>query len=289
MRVAVITNPRSGRGQGPARGISIVRELLARGHQVEAHEGNSREDAEDWAKHAAKDADRLLVVGGDGSLSAVIAGLPEQHPPLMQAPLGTGNVLAKEFKVPQDPTALAEMAETGQVQALDLAHVNERLAFMVWGFGLDGEIIRRLEEKRSGTMHVMEYIPLLASALTGFSGPLQRVWADGEDLGEGVYGVVSGIQSYGTTALRLGTTLYDDGLWDLFLFRKLDAQTVANAAGHALLGSLQRSGVVEHRQVRSVKVEGPPIACQIDGDFGGTTPVDFHLSGRQLQLFIPRQ
>jgi len=288
--ISIITNPNSGRGQGPARAAALTTSLLRRGHRVEVHAGKSREDAAAWASTHSAHAERLVVVGGDGSMSAILPGLGEDSPPLMLAPLGTGNVLANELGMPCSPNELASLLENGRVQKFDIAEVGNRRSFMVWGFGFDGEITRRLEEKRSGAIRKSDYLPLVISTLAAGKTPLQNVTADGEDLGEFAYGIITNIRSYGTPALRLGPTAYDDGKWELYLLRKMNVQSIASAAGNALIGRLRKSGSIHHTSASVVKVEGAdPAPFQVDGDYAGTTPVNFTLGGLQISLVTPRQ
>ena len=288
VKVSIITNPNSGRGQGPARAVAITDALLRRGHDVEVHAGKSREDAQNWAQAKAADSERLVVVGGDGSMSAILPFLPDNCPPIMLAPLGTGNVLAKELEIPQDPNQLAILLDTGRIQNIDIAKVGERRSFMVWGFGFDGELTRRLEEQRQGAIRITDYLPLVIKTLMAGTTPAQRVIADGKDLGEFAYGIITNIRSYGNPILKLGPTSYDDGKWELYLLRNMDVQSIATAAGNALIGRLHQSNCIVHASASHVEVHGEQRApYQVDGDYAGSTPVNFQVDGFQIPLVVP--
>ena len=86
MDIEIITNPNSGRGYGPEKAGSIGSFLARMGHKCRITLGRNREEAINWAKKVSRTADRLVVVGGDGSLSAVLDGLPEEPPPIALAP-----------------------------------------------------------------------------------------------------------------------------------------------------------------------------------------------------------
>ena len=288
MLVEIINNPHSGRGRGPARSAAIANELLRRGHEIRVHQGESREDAARWAGEAAGRADRMIVVGGDGSLSAVLSGLPDSAPPVALSPLGTGNILAQELELPDEPLQIVELVERGRVQRLDICHVNERPSVMVWGFGIDGELMRRAEERRNGTMKKTDYLPLLFSTLRDWEPTPQRVVADGEELGSFDFGFVANIRTYGLPAVRLGPCRYDDGRWEMYLFRKMDIPIGSQAALASLVGRVHRSKHVVFRHVRRVRVEGDePAPVQVDGDYCGATPVEFTVTDLQLPLLVP--
>ncbi len=288
MQVEIITNPSSGRGRAPAHAAAIASELLRRGHSVNVHTGSDRGDAAAWAHAAADRADRLVVVGGDGSLSAVLAGLPDSAPPLALAPLGTGNVLATELGIAGHPEEVLALIEQGRVQHFDVGEDEAgRRAFMVWGFGFDAEIVHRMEDRRRGRMRKIEYLPLVLATVQDWRPIPQRVIADGRELGEFAYGFATNLRSYGTPALRLGPAEYDDGWWEIYLFRRFDLPTGGRAALASLFGRMHRSGAVLHRRVRSVEVRGSDSApVQVDGDAHGHTPFSFRLSGFRLPVLV---
>lgn len=288
MLIEIITNPRSGRGQGPARAAAIAAELVRRGHQPRIHAGRDRADAAAWARAAAARADRLVVVGGDGSLSAVVEGLPPDPPPLALCPFGTGNVVGSDLGLSGDPFQTVELLESGRIQLLDAGEAGGRRCIMLCGFGFDGELMRRVEERRSGTMRKLEYLPLILSTLRGWHARPQRVVADGEDLGEHECGFVSNIRRYGTALLRLGPGAYDDGLWELFLIRRASFLNGLRAALAGALGGAQRSDAVLFRRVRVVSVRGErPAQVQVDGDHHGATPLEFRVPGYRVPLLVP--
>ncbi len=289
MRIELITNPRSGRGEGSARAAVLVAELLRRGHEVHNVVGTSREQAVAWAKQTAPHADRLVVVGGDGSLSAVVEGLPENPPPVLPFPLGTGNLLAGELRLPFEPLAAAKLLEEGRVKSMDLAQVAGRRAFMLWGFGLDGEIARRVDEKRQGSvMKRLDYLPALIETFLDWRPSPQEVEADGENLGSFDFGFVANLPFYGHPALRLGPSTWDDGFWELYLMRRSDVSSTGLAAAAAVVGGLRKYPGVLTRPVKQVRVSGdPPAPIQVDGDPAGKTPVEFRLDGQTLPLLVP--
>ncbi len=288
MQIEIITNPRSGRGQGPARAAAIAAELVRRGHQPRIHAGRSREDATAWAERASAGADRLVVVGGDGSFSAVIEGLPPEPPPVALCPFGTGNVLGTDLGLTGDPMQAVDLLERGRVQPLDLGDTGGRRCFMLCGFGFDGELMRRLEERRQGTMNKLEYVPLVLGTMRGWEPAPQRVVADGEDLGEFEFGFIANVRRYGTSLLRLGPGEYDDGLWELHLLRRASLFGGLRAAFAALTGGAHRSPLIDYRQVREVEIRGErPAPVQIDGDYHGSTPLEFCVSGVRVPLLVP--
>ena len=296
LQVEILANPSSGRGRGPDRAKRIAELLSSRGHEVGLYDGKSGEDATRWARDAAEVADRLVVVGGDGSLNAVLNGLPEDPPPLVLSPFGTANLVAHGLGVDARPDTAAALVEGGRVQRVDLAHARyvdvegaerEQHCVMCAGFGFDGEVMRRFDAARSGPVFKATYLKYLGEVLTKWSPVRQRVAADGEELGEYVYGVAVGFGYYGLTQINLGPSDLADGQWELTLFRDLIHLRTGVAALAAAGGQLARLPGVEKRRVSRVEVSSAePTPLQLDGDYVGATPLELRLDGTQVPFLV---
>jgi diacylglycerol kinase (ATP) len=297
MRIAVLANPHSGRGRAPSAAEETVAALLAQGHEVEAlisEEGP--EQAAAFARHAAQESERLVLIGGDGTLGFVLNAVADP-PPLLLLPLGTANLLAHQMRWPRDPLACARLAAEGRVVRADCARLRlrdeqgapiERWSFLCCGFGPDGEIVRRIQEMRSGPIHMHDYAGALADVATRWDAPEQRVTVDGESTGEHRYGIASGISVYGTNLWKLGPSEMDDGHWELYLMPDLTLASAARLATTATWSTLAEARGVERRSLRTLRVEGAERSpVQADGDFIGWTPLELELGSRQFRLVAP--
>jgi diacylglycerol kinase (ATP) len=297
MQIEILVNPSSGRGMGPERSARIAELLSARGHTVGVQTGRNRNDAIDWTTHACRVADRLVIVGGDGSLNAVINGLPKDAPPIALSPLGTANMLAHELGISKRPEDTVTLVERGQRQALDLPTVSylsertrrQRRAFLCLGFGYDGELMRMMHAQRSGPIHKAQYLKMIGEVLRKWQPQPQRIIADGKDCGEYIYGLISGVSIYGSPLVKLGPCSLDDGAWELFLFRDINLLRGGLMAIAAAGGQLEKLPDVQRLQVRHVRIEGAQNSpLQIDGDYVGTTPLEFQVDGLQAPLLVAR-
>ena len=301
MDIEIIVNPNSGRGGGPPKAGEIGAALARLGHRCRITLGRSRVDATAWAKEAAESADRLVVVGGDGSLSAVADGLPAECPPLALAPFGTSNLLANELRIPKRPDGIAALTCSSRILQLDTGRVHFRSpdldsttlnsrSFLAWGFGLDGELMRRMQEKRQGPIHKADYFPLVGRLLQEWQATPQRVIADGKDLGEFEFGIISGMRTYALKGFRLGKAAYSDGLWELYLFPRFNLSSGSMYVAASAFGKLAEAPGVVHCKAKSVLVEGEaPTPIQIDGDYVGNTPAEFSLDEPPLPILLPQR
>ncbi len=296
VRFAILANPVSGRGRAPDAARELEARLLANGHELDVFPGGTAEESLDFLRASSGTADRLVLIGGDGTLGfALNCGV--ELPPIALLPFGTANLVAHHLHLPRDPAEAAALAENGRVLAVDAARVRltglddepiERWSLLCVGFGPDGEIVRRIQEQRSGPIQITDYAGALAGVATRWDAPPQQVLADGQDLGMHGYGVVSGVSFYGTKWWNLGPCALDDGRWELFLLPELTLANAVRLSTAATWTGLERARGVTRLPVARVRIQGDaPSPVQVDGDYAGTTPVELILGERQVRLIGP--
>ncbi|MBC8370773.1 MAG: hypothetical protein H8E25_12320 [Planctomycetes bacterium] len=295
MNIEIIANPNSGNGRGTERAQRIAELCSTRGHGVGIHFSRSRQDVCDWSAQMSKTAERLVVVGGDGTINAVLDGLNCTPPPIAISPLGTANVLAHVLSISKRPQDTVTLIERGITQMVDVPQVRlhrdgtavTQRAFLCLGFGFDGEIIRLMDEHRNGPIHMAQYLKPLGLALKNWRPQMQTVVADSKVIGDFAYGVISGVNIYGSPLLRLGNSALDDQRWELFLFKDINLLSGGLFALAAASGQLRKHPHVTHLSAKHVTINGnEPAPVQIDGDFAGYTSVDLNFDQSQVPILI---
>ncbi|WP_245794486.1 diacylglycerol/lipid kinase family protein [Geodermatophilus nigrescens] len=281
MELLVVVN----RGAGSAGEERLARalEVLRGGAGVEVAVTGSPGELDDVV--AARGTRRLVVAGGDGSVSAVVAALDragDLGDPLGIVPLGTGNDLAGALGLPDDPGAAARVVLEGTPRRLDLLRddaggvvVNAVHAGI--GVRAAGEAAR-LKDR----LGALAYPVGAALAGTG-PGEALRVAVDGAlvtvpdgraadgDTPLLMVGVCNGPTIGGGTALAPGADP-GDGLADVVVSAATGpAARVAFAA--ALLAGRHgdRDDVVVVRG-REVTLSGGPVGLDADGDLLDPVP-----------------
>ncbi len=108
---------KASRGSGP----HLVQSWILCGvlHDLDAVAERARHLAQMGALHA------VVGAGGDGTASAVVARLPSGIP-FYPYPLGTENLLARQFGIVAEPKASARAIDQCHTQTLDAAEANGR-------------------------------------------------------------------------------------------------------------------------------------------------------------------
>ena len=117
MRIALICNPQSGRGVDAEGTAAQLRDCGADVVEV----GHTPDQVE------ARDAERLVVVAGDGMVGPAAALASERGVPLAVVPAGTANDFARDRSLPTDSDEAAQLAATGErTIPMELARIDGR-------------------------------------------------------------------------------------------------------------------------------------------------------------------
>ena len=174
MRIALMTNPESGSGNGG----SAERLLRAHGADVDTFA------LEDHAVAASR-PDRIAVAGGDGSLGGAAEAAIAAGVPLAVVPAGTANDFARSAGLPDTAEDAARLAATGVVtRRLDLARIGRRPFLNVASVGLPSAAASKAHGLKRVLGTAAYAVGALRAAVT--AQPVQcRAECDGDTVFEG--------------------------------------------------------------------------------------------------------
>ncbi len=135
--IAVLANPRAGRGRHRGLLPGVLERLGASGRSVRLLSADSAEDAEKACHRAvAEGIGALVAVGGDGTVHRAVQAVAGTRVGFGVVPAGTGNDFAAGTGVPADPltaaTAIAHAVRDGHATPVDLARVTTGQGDVRW-------------------------------------------------------------------------------------------------------------------------------------------------------------
>jgi len=140
-KVFFIINKFSGTGYQPALIASILEAGKARDTVSEFAFTEGPGHATALAEQAvAAGYDRVVAVGGDGTVNEVAKGLLYSDAKMGIIPKGSGNGLARHLSIPVNVNMALECLFTSQVITMDTFRVNGKLSVNGSGIGFDGYI-----------------------------------------------------------------------------------------------------------------------------------------------------
>ena len=288
-RLLILANPISGGGKARLLAPALATALRARGIESEVHLTRSAGDAAARAASAAAEGfSGLVAVGGDGTVNEVLNGMADPSMPLAVLPVGTANVLALELGLPRDPEVLADLVASGSTRQLAIGLAAGRRFLLFCGIGLDGAVVQRLSQVRTGTLGKHKWAaPILHTVLHWPKYNLSVTFDDGTRLEDVGTVLVTRVRNYGGIAAMPPGIDLGDGKLHVLCFRPRSRLAWVWLGLLAILRLLRPGRWLDHRTARSLTVTGP-APCQVDGDHGGTTPLTVELAPVLATVFAPQ-
>jgi diacylglycerol kinase (ATP) len=248
--------------------------------------GHARELAESAARAGVE---RVVAVGGDGTVCEVANGLAHSETALGTIPIGTGNDTARNLRIPRQPSAAAKLMTAGATRAIDLGVIRTAQATSyfvnVAGFGFDAEVawqVNRLPKLVGGTL---PYVVGVVQTLWGYHSPRMRLSVDGHVIERRVFLVaVANSASYGGGMLIAPDASPEDGLFDVCVVSDLSRFEVLRLVPKLYSGGHIGHSAVEMMRCRELSADADRrVRCQADGELVGDLPATFELRPAALQ------
>ena len=221
----LLINPSAGRSTSDAMLGSTVNAFCSAGYAPSVYYTDAPGSARALAARLGGNFPRLVCLGGDGTLSDVVAGLmtlpAEQRPKLGYIPMGTANDVANTLGLPmRQPVKAAEKILTGQPLDYDVGEI-EGLGFFTYiaAFGAFTEVSYKTDQDMKKALGHIAYVIEAVSSLPSIKSYRAHVEYDEGSLeGKFIYGAVSNAISVGGV-MKMDPALVDltDGKFEILL------------------------------------------------------------------------
>lgn len=284
MKIKFVVNPRAGRGQGH----KIYTEIM------EWHKKLSRPDkpeidisftsrsgiysAANLASQAVRDGyERIVAVGGDGTVNEVINGLAGADVIFGIIPVGGANDFARALGIPKDIESALNVVESNNVIPVDLGQVNDRYFANAFSLGFDVRIHRLAQEfKKEHQLWSNDKAYLVASFKTLFSrlNYLEaRIYSLGpsnslrEISGRAVLIAVTNTLGYAKILRMSPQASFQDGFLNLCWIEKIPKWKMLITFIRTLVGVHTRMVEVKTLKTSRMSISSPEeVVSQIDGE-----------------------
>ncbi len=254
----------------------------------------------------ASRVERLVVVGGDGTLRETVAALQarEHRPTLGFVPIGNANVLARELAVPRDPRAAVRLLTTGRPLAVDAATVKPPdgrgqttffLAMLEIGFG--AAVVHTVHRWRHGFWQRayrvwgdLFYVLAAARALTNLKRAAFEIRVDDHaPLRACRHAVIANTRTYAKGWTMTPQASPTDGLLDLAGRQRADIPSLVQSYRNARCGRETRGRDVFRARARRLTITAHrPLWLQADGDpLPALTRLRVAILPRAMHILVP--
>lgn len=289
MKILFVINPVSGGKEKQDWEASIRDYFKDKPHTTEFYLLTGKDDKTSIQHHIDRFAPgQVVAVGGDGTVTMLAAMLKETNISLGVLPAGSANGMAKELKIPLDPSAALDIITNGVCKKLDLIKINEeQISFHLSDVGLNAMLVKYFEGSKKRGM--WGYGQAVFKVLWKKPKMTLTIKTDKEEIKRKAYMVViANAQTYGTGAVINPEGKLDDGLFEIVVVRKLNL--------FELLKMLITHKPFDPERIEVLQASGVEITLkrknyfQVDGEFlGKTTSVKARVLPRILNVMLPQE
>ena len=146
LKLLFIVNPGSGSDDTDFK--TVIRDFfLPLNHQIEIYELPDKCSTDQISATIKKaSADRVIAVGGDGTLKLVAECLKGTKTPIGIIPAGSANGMAKELGIPININEALELIITGTPKEIHAVMVNDELCIHLSDIGFNAYIIKKFDD-----------------------------------------------------------------------------------------------------------------------------------------------
>ena len=280
-RVLFIYNRHAGKNKTWAGLSDMINAMTEQHCLVTAYPTQYRGDAGDAIVRWGQDFDRVVVAGGDGTLSEAIAGArrTEKPPVIGYIPVGTTNDFSQNLNLPSDKlTDLAATAVTGVPRVHDLGLFNGRSFLYVAAFGAFTEVSYSTPQKFKNLLGYNAYLLESVKNLTSIKPHHIKVEYEDQVIeGDYVYGMVSNTTYVGRIRnFPPGNPDLSDGLLELTLISPMrEIRTVEEFSRYLLTSdpAVLSSVLSTYSAPKFTITTAEELPWTLDGEAGGTHTV----------------
>jgi diacylglycerol kinase family enzyme len=211
--------------------------------------------------------DRVVAVGGDGTVSLVAQQLLGSAIPMGILRGGSANGMATELKIPENSSSAIDIIVKGTIQKCDVIKINESdICIHLSDLGLNARLVKYFN--KSAFRGMWGYGRMLIKILWGGKLMEATIAADNIEVTIPVYMIViANARKYGTGAVINPNGLIHDGKFELVIVRKISfIEMVKMFLGHKTFNPKKVEILHTTKAVISTK---KPIHFQVDGEYKG--------------------
>ncbi|MGM9619815.1 MAG: diacylglycerol/lipid kinase family protein [Oscillospiraceae bacterium] len=270
-RLLLLVNPVAGKRQGEKHLAAIVRGLMEHGWQATVLVTGCAGEAAELAEHYGGAFERVVCVGGDGTLNETATGLLRAglSVPLGYLPAGSTNDLAEFLRLPAELPEAVEKAALGEPRPVDVGCFNERYFLNIAEFGAFSWLPYTTPQYLKNVFGYYAYILDGVKDLGKLRSDRLRLTA-GERVLEGdfIFGAVcSATNMGGVFDLPEGAVQPDDGSFEVLLIRSPTSALALQEVITALRSRDYADPHIEFFRASSLTVEtDTPFDWAVDGE-----------------------
>lgn len=248
------------------------------------HKGHAIELASDAQ---GKGFDKVIAVGGDGTINEVARGLIQSNVPMGIVPRGSGNGLARHLGIPLKISEAVNQIFHSKILPMDVFRVNGKLSLNVSGIGFDGHITNLFGVK--STRGLIGYVTLTVQEFLKFKEFETEIMLNGKVIKRNAFIIaIANSSQYGNNARIAPSASVCDGMLHINVMKRVPLFRL-DFVYSFFTGQLSKSSFCEFMEAPSLKIRTTnPIDYHVDGEpCGLSDSFDIELMPAGLHVLVP--
>jgi len=285
--ILLVVNPIAGDSEKEAIIAAIKDETIKRGYNFKLYKTTGKDDRESIeALISEYKPSRVLVAGGDGTISLVAESVCEKQIILGIIPAGSANGMAVNFDLPDTLSEQIAIAFSDCTMKIDVLYINGKMCLHIADLGINAELVKNYET--SGVRGKLGYFLQSIPTLINSESPFQFTIETGEGIIEksGILLAIANANKFGTGAKINPNGRMNDGKFEVLIFRNLDFIEIFKTMNDQPDMSSDFVSVIstDNAKIRSIKT----IPFQIDGEFiGEVNELEVSIGQEKLLMALP--
>ncbi|MEW5909122.1 MAG: diacylglycerol kinase family protein [Thermodesulfobacteriota bacterium] len=305
-QTAFIINPRAGGGSGKYQWprISILAEKIF--GRTPLYFTRCHGDAQNQALQAISEgADRIIVVGGDGTINEVANAIMTFDPPVRNRlvmgviPIGTGCDFIKSVPISHHPETALQSIQEGSVHRIDVGRASffdhhrrsvSRHFLNIISFGIGGEVSRMASRMSAHLSPLFSF--LFATFISVYRYGKKQIQIQIDESPKMSYQVwnvaISNGRFHGGGMMVAPTARLDDGLLQITLIGDLSLMEVFLNLSKLYNGRIHSVKKVVSATGKRIESDSPDrVLLEIDGEPLGGLPIQVEIIPGAIHLIAP--
>lgn len=245
---------------------------------------NDADSVRYWLEHFKPD--RVVAVGGDGTVNLVAEQLLNTNIPLAILPAGSANGMAKELSIPDSPADALDIILNGDIELSDAILINDKkISIHLSDLGFNAQLIRYFDQRK--LRGKLGYLLQVFKTLWRKRLMYADIVIDGKETRRKAFMVViANASKYGTGALINPEGNLHDGCFEIVIVRRITFLSVLKMFLHFRRFNPKKVELFQGKNVSITLTKKSHF--QVDGEYlGRVNHVTAKILPSQLKLILP--
>jgi len=304
VKTKLIVNPIAGRGKIERMFPLVQKKLKEKGIEYDLALTRDCGQAKIFAQKAKEAGyQRVIVCGGDGTVSEVINAIIKTSLVLGIIPLGVGNDLARSLSIKEELEFACDTLKHGKIKKIDVIRVGEDKYYAtVGGIGFDAEVVsfvNRWKKFVPRTFIYPFYIGTILMEIAVYRPQKVRIKYDGDSFNGQILMACFGNTGSYARAIKISPfALVDDGLLDICIVKKIGKLRIVQAFLAVFIKTMpsRLPEVMIYKEIPGVKVyqarkvyieSDTPVPFHGDAEIISMTPLSLEVVPGALKVIVP--